>query len=182
MAESVVPFYTPETKWQSKQWQASEDQSPCFKDKYFFDAKSVIYTNIVSKRETINASYIWTALARFQKVFTEKRPIMLLQERFLHWDNAPVHTTGSAVDFLSEGHEDDPPPFIFVRLHPVGHFPVFKGEARAGWPDVNPGELQEQLGGGCHDHGQGGLHHCLQAVDGTVLKCIWVGGNYVKKY
>jgi hypothetical protein len=42
----------------------------------FFDAKGVIYTNFVSKGETVNASYIRTALARFLKVFRQKRPIM----------------------------------------------------------------------------------------------------------
>jgi hypothetical protein len=56
----------------------------------FFDAKGVIYTNYVHEGETVNTSYIWTALARFMKVFKEKRLIMLSQDWWLHWDPAPV--------------------------------------------------------------------------------------------
>jgi hypothetical protein len=53
---------------------------------------------ILSRRmKTLNATYIKTALARFLKVFKEKRPIMAAQEWWLHWDNAPVHTTASVV-------------------------------------------------------------------------------------
>jgi hypothetical protein len=48
----------------------------------FIDAKGIFCKNF-----TVSASYIQTALARFLKVLKQKRPIMLSQEWFLHWDN-----------------------------------------------------------------------------------------------
>jgi hypothetical protein len=66
----------------------------------FFDAKGIIYTNFGPKGKTVDASYIWTALTRFLKVFRQERPVMVVQDWWLHWEYAPVHTAATVVDFL----------------------------------------------------------------------------------
>jgi hypothetical protein len=99
MDEPAVSFYTPETKQQSKQW-VKNSQPALLKAKVhasrtkqmvlvFFDAKGVIYTNLVPKGKTVSFSYILTVLARFLRVFKEKRPIMLSQEyiEMCYWWN-----------------------------------------------------------------------------------------------
>jgi histone-lysine N-methyltransferase SETMAR len=110
MDESAVSFHTPETKQQSKQWVKKGQPGPLKAKVHasrtkqvlvFFAAKSVIYTNFVPKGETVNVSYIRTALARFLKVFRQKRQIMVAQDWWLHWDNAQVHTTATVADFLA---------------------------------------------------------------------------------
>ncbi len=111
MDESAVSFHTPETKQQSKQWVKKGQPGPLKAKVHasrtkqmvlvFFDAKGVIYTNFVPKGQTVNASYIRTALARFLEVFRQKRPKMALQDWWLHWDNAPVHTAATVADFLA---------------------------------------------------------------------------------
>jgi histone-lysine N-methyltransferase SETMAR len=106
-----VSFYTPETKQQSKQWLKKGEPVP-FKAKVhttrakqvvlaFFDSKDLIYTNYVLRGTTVNAMYIVEALGNFIKFFKKKRPIMAAGEWFLHWDNAPVHTTAIATDWLA---------------------------------------------------------------------------------
>ncbi len=40
----------------------------------FFDAKGIIYTNFMLKGETVNASYIRSALTRFLKVSGRSDP------------------------------------------------------------------------------------------------------------
>ncbi len=102
MDKSPVSFHSPETKQQSKQWVKKGHPGPLKAKVHasrmkqmvlvFFDAKGIIYMNFVSKCETVNASYIWIALARFLKVFKQKRPIMVAQEWWLYWDNTPVPT------------------------------------------------------------------------------------------
>jgi hypothetical protein len=90
MNESAVSSHTPETKRQSKQWVKKGQPGP-LKTKVhpsrvkqmvlvFFDVKGVNYTNFGPKGETVIASYIWTALTRFLKVFRQKRPIMTTQD------------------------------------------------------------------------------------------------------
>jgi hypothetical protein len=100
MDESAVYFHTPETKRQSKQWVKKGQPGPLKVKVHasrlkqmvlvFFEAKGLIYTNFVPKGETVNATYIRTALTRFLKVFRQKRPIMVEQECWLHWDSAPL--------------------------------------------------------------------------------------------
>jgi histone-lysine N-methyltransferase SETMAR len=60
-----------------------------------------VYTKYIPKGKTVNAEYVKKAQARFPKVFREKRPIMLSQEWFLHWDNTLVHTAASVQNYLT---------------------------------------------------------------------------------
>jgi hypothetical protein len=74
MDESAISFRTPEMKRPLKQWLKKGQPGPLKAKVHasrmkqmvliFFDAKGVIYTNFVPKGETVNASYIQTALAR----------------------------------------------------------------------------------------------------------------------
>jgi hypothetical protein len=96
----------------------------------FFEAKGLIYTNFVPKGETVNATYIRTALTRFLKVFRQKRPIMAEQEWWLHWDSAPVHTTATVTDFLaSKGVKTVPHPPYLLDLAPADFFLFTKVKA-----------------------------------------------------
>jgi hypothetical protein len=52
------------------------------------------------KGTTVNARSIVEALGTFMKVLRKKRPLMAAGEWFLHWDNAPVHTTATITDWL----------------------------------------------------------------------------------
>ncbi len=141
MDECAVSFHTPETKRQSRQWVKKGQQGPikarvqASRTKQmvlvFFDAKGVIYTNFVPKGETVNASYIRTAVARFLTVFKEKRPIMSSQDWWLHWDNALVHIAASVVDFLvAKGVKTIPHPPYSPDLAPadIFLFPRVKSE------------------------------------------------------
>ena len=77
MDETMVSFHTPETKKQSKRWIKKGKPGPlkarvhASRQKQmvlvFFDAKGVIYTNIVPRGQTVNAAYITKALAVFMK-------------------------------------------------------------------------------------------------------------------
>jgi histone-lysine N-methyltransferase SETMAR len=58
----------------------------------FFDNKGVIYSHIVPKGSPVNGKYIVKALSNFLKQLKKKRPQMVEQEWWFHWDNAPIHT------------------------------------------------------------------------------------------
>jgi hypothetical protein len=59
--------------------------------------------------------YSKSVLARCLKVFSEKRPTMLYQEWFLHWDKSPVDTAATVAEFLAaKGVKMIPPPILFA--------------------------------------------------------------------
>jgi histone-lysine N-methyltransferase SETMAR len=66
----------------------------------FFD-KGLIYTNIMPRGSMVNANYIVKALGTFMKHLRKKRPEMVSQEWFFHWDNAPVHTAAVVKTWLA---------------------------------------------------------------------------------
>jgi hypothetical protein len=75
------------------------------------------------------------------------------------------------VDFLAaKGGEDNPPPTLLTGSRPGRLFSVPKSEGRAGWHDVDPGDLQEQLRGGHQVYRQGRLRRRLHALEGAVRK------------
>ncbi len=111
MDETLVSYHTPETKNQSKQWVQKGKPGP-LKAKMqesrtkqmvlvFFDAKGVIYSNIVPKGTKVNADYIVMALRMFKRRFRQKRPELAEQEWFFHWDNAPVHTAAKVQEWMA---------------------------------------------------------------------------------
>ena len=67
----------------------------------FFDVQGMVYTNYVPRGKTVNAAFILESLRRFLKACKAKCPEIASGEWFLHWDNAPVHTSKSVRDFLT---------------------------------------------------------------------------------
>ena len=111
MDELAVSFHTPETKQQSKQWIKKGMPGPLKAKVHatrtkqmvlaFFDSKGLIYTNYVPRGTTINAIYIVKALGQFMKILRKKRPVMVKQKWFFHWDTAPVHTAAVVRDWMA---------------------------------------------------------------------------------
>jgi hypothetical protein len=67
----------------------------------FFDNEGLIYTNYVPKSQMVKANYMVDALSKFLATFKKKRPNMVAQEWFFHWDNAPVHTAAIVKDWMA---------------------------------------------------------------------------------
>jgi histone-lysine N-methyltransferase SETMAR len=111
MDETMVSYHTPQTKRQSKQWIKKGSPGPvkakvaasCTKQMLvaFFDKKGLVYTHIMPRGVTINANYAIIVLGKFMKHLRIKRPAMVDQEWFLHWDNAPVHTAAVVKNWLA---------------------------------------------------------------------------------
>jgi hypothetical protein len=57
--------------------------------------------HIVPRDVTINANYTVAALGKFLKHLKKKRPQMVQQEWFLHWDNTPMHTAVVVKNWLA---------------------------------------------------------------------------------
>jgi histone-lysine N-methyltransferase SETMAR len=67
----------------------------------FFDNKGLVYSHIVARGVPINANYIVKVLGLFMKQLKKKRPVMVAQQWWLHWDNAQVHTTAVVQEWLA---------------------------------------------------------------------------------
>jgi hypothetical protein len=99
--ETMVSFYTPETKKQS-QWIEKGKPGPINATLHvsrnkqlvmvIIDSQGLIYTHIIPKGSKINAIYIVKVLSIFIKKLRQKLPEMVSREWFFHWDNAWVHT------------------------------------------------------------------------------------------
>jgi hypothetical protein len=89
MDETLVSYFTPETKRMSKEWtlkgkpgplkakvQASRSKQMVFA---FFDLRGLIYTHIASRSATINAPYVVDVLGKFWRSLRLKRPELLSQ-------------------------------------------------------------------------------------------------------
>ncbi len=104
MEETMVSPHTPVMKKKSKQWIKKGWSDPIKARVHasrtkqmllaLFDSKGLIYT-IMHLGSTINANYIVKALGKFLMHLKKKRPEMVQQEWFFHWDNAPGHTAAS---------------------------------------------------------------------------------------
>jgi Transposase (partial DDE domain) len=102
MDETMVSYHTPETKKSSKQWIKKGQPGPLkarvHKSRMkqmvmaFFDSRGLIYTHIAPRGATINADYTIMVLGKFMEHLRKKRPLLLEEEWWFHWDNAPVHT------------------------------------------------------------------------------------------
>ncbi len=102
MDKTLVSYYTPETKRMSKEWtlkgkpgplkakvQANRSKQMVFA---FFDSRGLIYTHIAPRSATINVPHVVDVLGKFWRSLRLKRPELLSQQWFFHWDNAPLHT------------------------------------------------------------------------------------------
>ena len=101
MDETMVSFYTPKTKNQSKEWLPKGSPAPT-KPKHqemrkkqmvliFFDSSGIIYTKYEDIGIKVDSSYIVDVLGSFFKALRAKRPHLMSKEWWFHWDNAPVH-------------------------------------------------------------------------------------------
>jgi len=193
MDETMISYHTPETKKQSKQWRRKGQPGPIKAKVHasrtkqmvmaFFDSKGLIYTHIVPRGSTINANYIVMTLGKFMKNLKKKRPIMVEQEWFFHWDNAPVHTAAVVKDWLAANS-------VKMLQHPPYS------------PDLAPADfflfrrVKEELAG--HTLSQDTIKKTWEGVMRTIAvqefavaftkwldrcqKCIRIGGDYIEKF
>ena len=61
----------------------------------FFDDSGSVYEHFAPVGAKVNSDNVIEVLRKFMKSFHRKRPEMAAEEWFLHWDNAPVHTSAS---------------------------------------------------------------------------------------
>jgi hypothetical protein len=105
------------------------------------------------------------ALSKFLATFKKKRPNMAAQEWFFHWDNAPVHTAAIVKDWMAarDFRLIDHPPYL-PDLGPADFFlfPTIKWQLAG--KNSDPGDLQDDVGGGRQDHRRRGLRRRLQAL------------------
>jgi histone-lysine N-methyltransferase SETMAR len=111
MDETMVSYHTPESKKKSKQWIKRGEPGPVKAKTQesrtkqmilaFFDSRGLIYTHIVPRGGKVNGDYIVKALDIFLKNLKQKRPIMVEQEWWFHWDNAPVHTAAAVKNWFA---------------------------------------------------------------------------------
>jgi hypothetical protein len=185
----AVSFHTPESKLKSKQW-TKKGQPGLIKAKVhatrnkqmvlvFFDNEGLIYTNYVPKGQTVNANYIVDALSKFLATFKKKRPNMAAQEWFFHWDNALVHTAAIVKDWMAARDFrliDHPPYSLFGGL-----FLIPNHQKAAGGQNPDPGDLQDDVGGGRQEYRQRGLRRLFRRWYECCEKCVRIGGGYVEK-
>jgi histone-lysine N-methyltransferase SETMAR len=133
MNETLVSYFTPETKRMSKEWTMKGKQGPLkakvqasrSKQMVFvvFDSRGLIYTHIASRSATINAPYVVDVLGKFWRSLRLKRPELLSQRWFFHWDNVPVHTTAVVSDwFDAHGVQQLKHPLYSPDLAPADFF------------------------------------------------------------
>ncbi len=82
-----------------------------------FHSKGFIYTNHVTRGNTVNANYIKDALSKFMKVFKQNRPVIAAGGWWFHWDNAPVHTAAAVIDLMVARQ------IQVIQHHPAPYFP-----------------------------------------------------------
>ncbi len=109
-----MSMHTPETKSQSKQWLKKGTPGPVKAKNHasrmkqmvmvmaFFDSRGMVHTNYVPRGKTVNADYIIGTVQKFLKALKAKRPELVPEECFLHWDNAPVYTAQKVQQFLAK--------------------------------------------------------------------------------
>jgi histone-lysine N-methyltransferase SETMAR len=187
MDETMVSYHTPETKKQSKQWIPGPLKAQVHASRTkqivvaFFDSRGIIYTHIVPRGATINATYTIKVLATFLEHF-KKRPAMAAQQWWFHWDNAPVHTAASVKEWMAaKGIQVlEHPPYL-PDLAPTDFF-LFR-------------RVKEALVGTTLD--QDSLKTAWEGVIRTITandfatafrrwferaeKCVRIGGNFVEK-
>jgi hypothetical protein len=180
MDESAVSFHIPEMKQASKQWVKKGQPGPRKATVHatrtkkmvlvLFDTKGIIYTNYIPKGETLNTEHqeghgkVFESFQGKEADHVVPGLVPALGQRpgpYCH-HSPGVHG--------GEGDQDALPSALFARSRPSGLLPLPKGEVRSGWPLNEPGELPEELEGGCPDHPQGQHYRRLSVVDGAKKK------------
>ncbi len=192
MDETMVCYHTPKTKQQSQQWIKKGQPGPLKAKVHasrtkqmllaFFDCKGLIYSHTVPKGSIVNAMYIVKILDIFMKHMKKKRPVLVDQGWFFHWDNAPVHTAPIIQDWLTAH-----------SVQVLRHTPYS--------PDLAPADfflfrhMKNELAGVSLDHNSlkkewEGVTRRISADEFATAfrrwyercqKCIEIGGGYVEK-
>jgi histone-lysine N-methyltransferase SETMAR len=182
MDETMVCYHTPQTKKQSKQWIKKGLPGPIKARVHasrtkqmvmaLFDSKGLIYTHIVPRGTTINAIYTVKVLGIFMKNVKKKRPAMVEQEWFFHWDNAPVHTAAVVKEWIAaNGLQLLPHPPYSPDLAPADFFLFLFSQdtIKKTWEGVIRSIAVEEFAAAF----RGWYKRCR--------KCIDIGGKFVEK-
>ena len=192
MDETMVSYHTPLTKKQSKKWvkrgqpgpikarvQASRTKQMVMA---FFDAKGLIYTHIVAKGVTINAAYTVKVLGLFWRNLKLKRPVMVEQEWFFHWDNAPVHTAAIVQDwFTAHGVQRLEHPPYSPDLAPADFFLFRKVKEGLAGTSLNADTIKQAWEGVTRTIAAEDFAAAFSSWYERSRKCIQVGGTYIEK-
>ena len=90
-----------------------------------FNTDKHIFTKMVKKWQSVNASFIVDTLASFLKILSKKRPQLVEQGWMFYWDNVPVHTAAVVQKWLSDhkvhvvdypSYSPDPSPAVYFLL------------------------------------------------------------------
>jgi hypothetical protein len=192
MDETMVSYYTPETKRMSKDWTLkgkpgplkAKMQASCSKQMLlaFFDSRGLIYMHIAPWSATVNGVYVVDVLCRFWKNLLLKRSKMMSKQWFFHWDNTPVHTATVVKSW-----------FIAHSIQQLEQLPYS--------PDLVPAyffllrKVKEGLAGHSLDQGSikdtwEGVMRSLTAVDVATAfrswlecckKCVHLGSEFIEK-
>ena len=164
--ETLVHYYEPENKAQSRQWVGPGSPRPKkFKTQpsagrmmavVFWDAKGVIMLDFLPKRSTITGVYYANLLDQLRTAIREKRRGKLSKGVLLHQDNARVHTCKVAMDAVERnGYELIPHPAYSPDLAPSDFFlfPKVKmismdfisGLMKKSWRQLRSGSMERTL-------------------------------------
>jgi histone-lysine N-methyltransferase SETMAR len=192
MDETMVSYHTPQTKRQSKQWIKKGSPGPV-KAKVaasrtkqmlvaFFDKKGLVYTHIVPRGVTINANYTIIVLGKFLKQLRLKRPEMVEQEWFLHWDNAPVHTAAVVQNWLAaRAIRVLPHPPYSPDLAPADFFLFRKVKEELAGLTLTQESLKSAWEGVVRNIAEDEFAVAFRRWFERCEKCIRIGGDYVEK-
>ena len=191
--ETLVHYYEPENKAQSRQWVGSGSLRPKkFKTPpsagkvmatVFWDARGVIMLDFLPKRSKITGVYYANLLDQLRTVIREKCRDKLSKSALLQQDNARVHTCKVAMDAVERnGYELIPHHACSPDLAPSDFFlfPNLKKDIR-GCHFRSEEEVvtavEEWVNGKVPDFFSSGL----LALEHRWSKCVTLEGNYIEK-
>jgi [histone H3]-lysine36 N-dimethyltransferase SETMAR len=148
----------------------------------FFDSKGLIYTHIVPRGVAINANYIIKALVAFRKHLLRKRPLLVEQEWFLHWDNAPVHSAAVVQDWLAAHNiwRLNHPPYL-PDLAPMDFFLFPKVKEQLSGLHLDQDSLKTTWEGVTKIIAKEEFAAAFRRWYKRCKKCVRIGGDYVEK-
>ena len=188
--ESWIYCYEPETKRQSSLWKHAGSPRPkkARQSKFthklliipFFDSIGIIYMHWVPTGQTVNKEYYVVVLREFRKRFRRKRPALFKSGQWhFHQDNAPVHNSILATDYLTKmGIRTVPHRPYSADLGPCGFclFPKLKEKLRGcGYETIE--EMKESVTKIIDTLTQGDFHGAFQKLLER-YKCIAAEGGY----
>jgi hypothetical protein len=160
MDETMVSYYTPETKKQSEQWiekgkpgliKASRTKQMILA---VFDSKSLVYSHIKARCIPINALYIVKVLGLFIKQLKKKRPCDVGPGVVVPLGQRPSAHRGRGLGVAGcPKRPGDLAPAIFAVSGSGRFFSFPESEGAAGWPHAEPEDDQEEVERGLESKG-----------------------------